>query len=150
MNYRIYTKRLYYEIELNGKYTVLCGDSGKGKSLLYSLVFDRMQGDHSVHIDMFRDGVWKPSDTLFFAVSAADSNLLLNDKIPGSVFVVDEGASVFRQANAAAIFKGSQHQFLLITRKNIDYLPVSVENIYHLRNEGRKHFFLNMIMLWSI
>ena len=30
MRYRVYTKRLYYEIELNGKYTVLNGDSGKG------------------------------------------------------------------------------------------------------------------------
>lgn len=142
MRYRVYTKRLYYEIELNGKYTVLNGDSGKGKSVLYSLIYDKSAGDKSVHIDMLdKNGIWKPSDTQFFAVMPNDSNLVLNQDNEGSVFVIDENASIFKQSNAATIFRQSRHQFLLITRKNIDYLPVSVENIFHLKNEGKKHFF---------
>lgn len=142
MRYRVYTKRLYYEIELNGKYTVLNGDSGKGKSVLYSLIYDKSAGDRSVHIDMLdKDGMWKPSNTLFFAVMPNDSNLVLNQDNEGSVLVIDENASIFKQSNAATIFRQSRHQFLLITRKNIDYLPVSVENIFHLKNEGKKHFF---------
>ena len=39
MLYRIYSKHLYYEIELNGKYTILLGDSGSGKSLLYNMIY---------------------------------------------------------------------------------------------------------------
>lgn len=145
MKYRIYTKKLYYEIELNGKYTILCGDSGRRKSVLYSRILDRNAGDRSVHVEMLSDGgIWKTSTVSFFAVAANDARLEYHKEPDGAVFVVDENASVFQQNDAGTIFKESPHQFLLITRKNLDYLPVSVENIFHLRNEGKKHFFERM------
>lgn len=144
MVYRVYTKRLYYEIELNGKYTVLCGDSGGGKSVFYSMIVARNAGNHAVHIEEFSDTIWRPSTKLFFAVSQNDKELILNDEAEGSVFVIDEDAAVFKQRDAAKIFKRSKHQFLLITRKNLDYLPISVENIFHLCNKGRKHYFERM------
>ena len=53
---------------------------------------------------------------------------------------------MFKQENAASIFKQSNQYFLLITRKNIDYLPISVENIFHLKNEGIKHFLSMRIL----
>lgn len=141
MKYRVYTKRLYYEIDLNGKYTVLCGDSGGGKSVFYSMIAARNEGNHAVHIDEYSDNMWKPSHKLFFAVSQNDKELKLNDEAEGSIFVIDENASVFKQKETAGIFRRSKHQFLLITRKNLDYLPISVENIFHLRNEGKRHYF---------
>ena len=87
MRYRIYTKRLYYEIEINGKYTILNGDSGGGKSILHSLIFDKNNGDRSVHIEVLDiDGMWKQSPIQFFAVTPNDSNLILNQEHKGSVF----------------------------------------------------------------
>ncbi len=141
MRYRIYTKRLMYEIEIHGKYTVLCGDSGGGKSVLYEMIAAKNSGNRAVHIEVYDNGMWKPASVSFFAVAQNDAWLEFHHEKDGSVFVVDEDAAVFKHRDAASVFKKSRHPFLLITRKNLDYLPVSVENIYHLRNEGKKHFF---------
>ncbi len=141
MRYRIYTKRLMYEIEIHGKYTVLYGDSGGGKSVLYEMIAAKNSGNRAVHIEVYDNGMWKPASVSFFAVAQNDAWLEFHHEKDGSVFVVDEDAAVFKHRDAASVFKKSRHPFLLITRKNLDYLPVSVENIYHLRNEGKKHFF---------
>lgn len=111
MKYRVYTKRLYYEIEINGKYTVLSGDSGGGKSVFYSMIAARNAGNHAVRIEEFSDSMWKPSHKLFFAVSQNDKELKLNDEVEGSIFVIDEDASVFKQKEAAGIFRRSKHPF---------------------------------------
>lgn len=144
MKYRIYSKRLYYELELSGKYTILTGDSGNGKTTLYDLVMDRDNGDKSIHVDeLDTHGIWRSSYKKFFAVSKRRDILFSSHENPGSVLVIDEETDIFRQKNAGEVFKQCPYQFLLIIRskQQLDYLPVSVEGIFHLRNEGKKHFF---------
>ena len=109
MRYRIYTKRLMYEIEIHGKYTVLCGDSGGGKSVLYEMIAAKNSGNRAVHIEVYDNGMWKPASVSFFAVAQNDAWLEFHHEKDGSVFVVDEDAAVFKHRDAASVFKKSRH-----------------------------------------
>lgn len=143
MKYRIYSKHLYYEIELNGKYTILCGNSGDGKTTLYDLIDAYASSAGTIHIDEFTKGVWRPTAKAFFALPDLYVTDVLVPVSEGAVIIVDESADLLHLHNAGTVFEKNKHQFLIITRSelDLDYLPVPVEGIFHLRNEGKKHFF---------
>lgn len=51
MRLEIKSKRLSYDINFDGKYTIITGDSGSGKTTLYDMVTDYQLGNKAIKIE---------------------------------------------------------------------------------------------------
>lgn len=130
MHIKIETKRLKYELDIKGKYSVIQGDSGNGKTNMCKLLQQRLTGDKTVRIDSKLPVVTiAPFD---------DGNGLRN--IQKSVVVIDENYKILREPGVAGILKESDNYFIIICRKNLDFLPLCVENLYEMVTNGRGHW----------
>ena len=47
-----------------------------------------------------------------------------------------------REPNVASMLQESDNYFIIIYRKNLDFLPLCVENLYEMRTNGRGHWLV--------
>lgn len=130
MHIEIETKRLKYELDIKGKYSVIQGDSGNGKTNMCKLLQQRMTGDKTIKIS---------SEIPVVTLASFDSGSGLRD-IQNSVVVLDENYKILREPDAAAMLQESDNYFVIIYRKNLDFLPLSIENLYEMQTNGRGHW----------
>lgn len=130
MHIEIETKRLKYELDIKGKYSVIQGDSGNGKTNMCKLLQQRMTGDKSIKIS---------SEIPVVTIASFDSGSGLRD-IQNSVVVLDENYKILRDPDIATILKESDNYFIIIYRKNLDFLPLCIENLYEMQTNGREHW----------
>lgn len=120
------TKRLCYEITFHGKYSIIRGDSGIGKTTLSRLL---------LRAELQKQAVRVECNLQVVTISAtADEDVL--QKHSNTVFVIDENCLLLRQSNIARILKESNNYFIIITRKQLGYLPISVDSFYSLLTVG--------------
>lgn len=124
------TKRLEYDLKFKGKYTIIKGDSGNGKTTLCDLLRDRELGDKSIKLECD------------LPVKLFDSREPTYDieKYSNMVLVVDEDYMLMRASNVASLLLNSKNYFIIITRKNLDYLPLCVESLYNMMTNGKYHW----------
>ena len=130
MHIEIETKRLKYELVIKGKYSVIQGDSGNGKTNMCRLLQQRLTGDKTIKISCKI-----PVVTL---ASFDDGSRLKN--VQNSVVVLDENYKILLEPDAASILKDSDNYFIILYRKNLDFLPLCVENLYEMHTNGRGHW----------
>lgn len=130
MHIEIETKRLKYELDIKGKYSVIQGDSGNGKTNMCKLLQQRMTGDKTIKIS---------SEIPVVTLASFDSGSGLRD-IQNSVVVLDENYKILREPDAAAMLQESDNYFVIIYRKNLDFLPLCIENLYEMQTNGRGHW----------
>lgn len=129
---RIHDSRNSYTFELKRKITVLCGDSGRGKTTLYGMVEDyNRYGKASAtkvscncNILALRGGNWREQI----------------EAIKDSVIIIDEDSEYIRSKEFAETVLKSSNYFLLITRAYLHQLPISVCEIYELTGRKNKKF----------
>lgn len=127
----IKTNRLEYRFEINGKYTVIQGDSATGKTTFHDLVSAMFSEPKSAQN---LSGV-----ELVPVGTNADETIL--KKYVGAVLVLDEFCSLFKMHNIATLFKESDNYFIIINRdeKTLGFLPIHVDNIFSMKTSGKFH-----------
>lgn len=124
------TARLEYKFEINGKYTIIKGDSGTGKTTLYEL---------AELMSINPKAVQNISRTKISAVPLnADVNSLTSYQ--GYVLIIDEECTLLSRHDIASILQNSENYFIIITReRNLAYLPIHVDNVFRMKSSGKFH-----------
>lgn len=130
MHIEIETKRLKYVLDIKGKYSVIQGDSGNGKTNMCRLLQQRLVGDKTIKVR---------SDLPVVTIASFDNGSGLQN-IQNSVVVLDENYKILREPDIATMLQESDNYFILISRKNLDFLPLCVENLYDMQTNGRGHW----------
>lgn len=130
---KIKDSRNSFLFELKRNITILCGDSGKGKTTLYNMVSDyNRYGEKQTKIKIVCDRPVIAVDGRDWATRIAE--------IHDSIIIIDEDNSFIRSTDFANTIKNSSNYYLLITRVNLSNLPISVDEIYELTGRVNKKF----------
>ena len=122
MKIEIGDTRIRYCIEIYGKYSVIAGDSGCGKTTFFQLVQDYNDNPRLVKCS---------SELPVIAVDKrADEDVL--GKYKNHILVLDEDNRLLKKYNVATLFQQSPNYFILISRKNMNWIPLSIDNYYKL------------------
>lgn len=122
MKIEIGDTRIRYCIEIYGKYSVIAGDSGCGKTTFFQLVQDYNDNPRLVKCN---------SELPVIAVDKrADEDVL--GKYENHILVLDEDNRLLKKYNVATLFQQSPNYFILISRKNMNWIPLSIDNYYKL------------------
>lgn len=129
---RIKNSRNSYEFELKRNITILCGDSGRGKTTLFDMIseYNRFGKNSGVSISCdrpiyaLRGGSWREE----------------LEKKDDSIIVIDEDSHFIKTEEFASALKGNSNYFLLITRNYLPQLPYSVDEIYEISGNKNKRF----------
>lgn len=116
-----------YEIEIKGKYTLITGDSGTGKTFFTELV------------QALKDKVVLLDSPLKPHVISEDADVSVLSKYENSILIFDEYCTILRTPDVAGFLQKSNNYFLIISRKVFGWLPVSVDSVYVLQNSGKFH-----------
>ena len=119
---RVKNNRNSYMFELRRNITILRGESGRGKTTLFDMIYEFNRfGKNS--------GVAVSCDREMIALSGDDWENVI-EKNPGTIIVIDEDSQFIRSKDFATALRGSDNYFLLITRNYLADLPISVDEIY--------------------
>lgn len=130
MNFKVLSKRLNYNITFYGKYSVIQGDSGNGKTNLCRLLHDRELGDKTIKIESELDVIaLNPNDTI--------DRL---SEIKGKIIIIDEFYKILSDRNLSNALKNSNNYFIIISRKKMDFLPLAVDSLYDMKTDGKNHW----------
>lgn len=123
--------RIMYKFDINGKYSLVKGDSGTGKTTLCDLVsmFERgVEGviNKSSHTIMILPTRYKQFDVLGYK---------------DAVIFVDEESTLLRDSNYEQWLKTVDAYFVFITRDlRLKTVPISVDSIYTVQTSGKFHY----------
>ena len=129
---RISNSRNRYTFELKRNITILCGDSGKGKTTLYEMVreYNRFKKNSGVSISCDREVI---------ALDGDDWETRIN-QIGNAIIIIDEDSKFIRTKEFARAIRESDNYYLLVTRNYLPMLPYSVDEIYELSGDKNKKF----------
>lgn len=129
---RVKNNRNSYSFELRRNITILRGESGRGKTTLFDMIYEYNRfGKNS--------GVAVSCDRELIALAGDDWETII-DKHPGTIIVIDEDSQFIRSKDFARVLRESDNYFLLITRNYLAELPISVDEIYELNGAKNKKF----------
>lgn len=124
------TRKLEYRFEINGKFTIIRGDSGTGKTTFYDLVSESNIHPKNVQNLSGEKVIAVPNNFESFKMELYE----------GCVLVLDENCTLFKQKNAAKILKDSKNYFLIINRTlKLGYLSIHVDNVFQMKASGKFH-----------
>ena len=129
---KIKNNRNSYSFELRRNITILRGESGRGKTTLFDMIYDYNRFEKN-------SGVSVSCDRNIIALVGNDWEDVIK-KSPGTIIVIDEDSQFIRTKEFASVVKGSDNYFLLITRNYLATLPISVDEIYELTGAKNKKF----------
>lgn len=129
---RVKNSRNSYSFSLKRNLTILRGESGRGKTTLFDMIYEynRYGKNSGVSISCDRELVAIEGDNW-------EADIERNS---GKIIVIDEDSHFIRSKAFAEAVRGSDNYFLLITRNYLGQLPVSVEEIYVLTGAKNKKF----------
>ena len=129
---KIKNNRNSYSFELRRNITILRGESGRGKTTLFDMIYDYNRFEKN-------SGVSVSCDRNIIALVGNDWEDVIK-KNPGTIIVIDEDSQFIRTKEFASVVKGSDNYFLLITRNYLATLPISVDEIYEINGAKNKKF----------
>lgn len=129
-------KFVTYEFELYDKYTLLKGDSAKGKTSLFKLIADYYRAPDSVQCTGYK----KLRDLPFTKeISEIKSALYSNSEY---VFIMDENHPLLQMKGFEQLLKQSDNYFIIISREEIfKDLPIHLHSIVTIKESGTFHTF---------
>lgn len=128
---QITSPKVQYNFTLNRKYTIIKGDSGTGKTTLYSCVREAWLGSSTVKVACSRQCI--PAIALAYNW---EQNLL---DVENSIIFIDEDLNWVITEKFARVAKQSKNYFVIIHRKPLEQLPYSVKEVYKIVTQGKKH-----------
>lgn len=124
------TNRIAYKFEIQGKYSLICGDSATGKSTLCDLV---------QVANRTNAGVINKSDAKLLVLTD-NVNVINPENLRNYVVFVDEDAPVLKMSGYEEWMKQCECYFVIITRTlKLRNLPISVDSVYTVHSSGKYH-----------
>jgi len=129
-------RKVKFKFDLYRNITIVRGDSGTGKTTLYSMIADytRLKAASGVNVSSGKPCV---------ALLDMDWRNQLQS-ISDSIVFIDEGAAYISSAEFASAVKRSDNDYVIFSREPLHELPYSVEEIYEIKTSGRYHTFKKM------
>lgn len=125
----IANNKVSYNFEIEGKYSIIKGDSGTGKTTLCDLV--RSMGQAS-------SGIVNQS-THNLMVLPDNYSLLDISKLSNYVIFIDESSSIFNDDYESWLHSVSAYFVFITRRHSMQNLPISVDSIYNMTG-GKQHY----------
>lgn len=124
---KIYNNRVSFDFTLKRNITLLTGDSATGKTTICNLLSDYESNRQYGSVKLI-------SDVPVYHITASESgNLLLEKHIDDAcIFVIDENVKYVNTEYFAGLVKGSNAYFLIISRKELHMLPISINEVYKI------------------
>lgn len=120
------TRRLKFEIPIKGKYTIIRGHSGTGKSTLIRTLMQK-----NSKVEFLMPVVALPNDS---------STLYLEDETrPQTLFYGDEDLEYLRTMEFQQAMAKSKHCFLLVTRNKLASLAYAASDVLQIQMQGKVH-----------
>ena len=127
MEVHIASNRIEYRFNIKGKYTIINGDSGTGKTTFYELVRALNRGLKLYNSTQIKI-IAVPEEFEFFDI----------DKFNNSILVIDENCTLFKRKDFAKILQKSNNYFIIMSRtRKLNSLPISVESMYRIKTSGK-------------
>lgn len=121
----IKNRKLSYDFSISGKFLVIKGDSGTGKSKLWELV-------RSYNLEP--DAVECLGYSKLQAIESINE-LDLVRHTEGTVFFIDEFSPIFRHPDRGSIFMDSENYFVIIRRSmKLNDLPIGLDDFVYLKD----------------
>lgn len=124
----VQNRYLKYEFDIRRNLTLIQGDSATGKTTLVEMIREsHLDSNSGVTIScecpcrVIEGDLWREQITY----------------IRDSIIFIDEGSSFVESEEFAALVKGSSNYYVIVTRENLEMLPISVEEVYGIRNSGK-------------
>ena len=125
-----------FDFQLFRNITMVRGDSGTGKTTLFSLIADYTRlGEAS--------GVSISSTKRCVALIDTEWKNQLKG-ISDSIVFIDEGSDYITTEEFAKAIKRTNNYYVIFNREGLNCLPYSVEEIYEIHTSGRYHKFVKM------
>lgn len=125
-----------FEFTVRRNITIVRGDSGTGKTILYDMVADYTRlGDNS--------GVTVQGERPCVALTDIDWRNQLAG-IAGSIVFIDEGMEDLPTEDFARAVRDSDNYYVIFTRSELPCLPYSVNEIYRIKTSGKFHSLVPM------
>ncbi len=130
---KVHNSRVRFSFSLRRNITVIVGDSGTGKSILYDLVAEHMRlgAASGVTVECEKNCV-ALVDMIWQNQLAETSD---------SIVFVDEGADYVTSKAFAVQVRDSDNYYVIITRRPLHQLPYSIDEIYQIKMSGKTHTF---------
>lgn len=133
MDIKVKTRKIDYEISFDGKYVLVVGDSATGKTTFHSAItVANTRGNGTVKVECEYPVV---------AISKTANSSVFN-QYHNTVLVIDENCNLLHHRNIASLLRESDNWFIILTRKKIDWLPISVDSVFTMEKHGRKNKFV--------
>ena len=126
--------RVRYQFEVLGKYTIIRGNSGTGKTTLCDIVTAAKNPTGGI----------KNRSTAPLLTLRDDYEVMDISKLNGYVIFIDEDSAILNSGDYENWLQAVDAYFVIITRKKMDNLPVSVDSIYEIISNGRQHVLKKM------
>ena len=125
-----------FEFTVRRNITIVRGDSGTGKTILYDMVADYTRlGDNS--------GVTVQCERPCVALTDIDWRNQLAG-IAGSIVFIDEGMEDLPTEDFPRAVRDSDNYYVIFTRSELPCLPYSVNEIYRIKTSGKFHSLVPM------
>lgn len=126
--------RLKYEFDIRRNITVIQGDSATGKTTLVELIREyKLRGQDSP--------VTLVTDVNCEVYTGTEDNWsLLLAGLHNSIVFIDENYKFIYTKEFAEAIEGMDNYYVLITRRPLNCLPYSINEIYGIRTTGKFHF----------
>ena len=124
----VQNRYLKYEFDVRRNLTVIQGNSATGKTTLVEMIREsHLDPQSGVSVSCERPCRVIEGDLWQEQISY----------IKDSIVFIDEGASFVETEAFASAAKSSSNYFVIVTRENLEMLPVSVEEVYGIRSSGK-------------
>ncbi len=129
---KVSNRKATFKLELHRNITVICGDSGTGKTTLYNMIADYSRLGNASGVNLSSDAPCTVlSDNAYWMQQLKDTE--------NSIVFVDEGMKAVFSKEFAKAARNSSNYYVIITREALHELPYSVEEIYEIKTSGRIH-----------
>ena len=132
--YHVFMKstKISYSFTVERKYTILCGDSGSGKTYITELInnLDVIEFTSEVNIEV-----------LSYKRRNYENEL---KTISNEIFVVDEDNPIMKDNDDIELMHKSDNYFIIICRLNSSKIPYSILEMYHVKNKGLVNYYLRI------
>ena len=131
INIKVSNRFAKFDFTLYRNITIINGDSGTGKTTLYSMITDytRLKDKSGVNISCSKNCV---------ALVEMDWKHQLKN-IKDSIVFIDEGFEGLYTKELAKSIKNSDNYYVIFTREPLHEIPYSVEEIYEIKTSGKFH-----------
>lgn len=120
---------LKYEFDLKRNITILKGNSATGKTTLVEMIQEYLVNGADSGVNLSCDVQCRVLTGNLWKEQLKDVN--------NSIVFIDEGNRFVKTEEFAEAIRGSSNYYVIVTRENLEMLPISVDEIYGIRSSGK-------------